>query len=101
MLPEQARIDVLARRVRWLDRHRRRISGALAVVAAALLWWRLAVWLGNDWPRFHVYSLTITIAVAAWFVVEIAIAWMLALWETEHDRMVRSRGVPEARLLRK
>lgn len=101
MLPEQARIDLLARRVRWLDRHRRLISLVCSIAFAGLLLWRLPDWLGNDWPLFHARALGITLAGAMWLVVEIAIAWMLAIWETEHDRAIRTNGLPEARLLRK
>lgn len=101
MPAEQARIEQLARRVRWLDRYRRGISLSTAVALAALLLWQLPTWLGDDWPRVHARMLGITIGATMWIIVEVVLAWFAALWETEHDRAVRDHGLPEARLLRK
>ncbi|MGE5182967.1 MAG: hypothetical protein ACM31C_12930 [Acidobacteriota bacterium] len=101
MAVEQARIEQLARRVRWLDRYRRAISLGASVALAALLLWRLPSWLGDDWPVFHARLLGITIACATWIAVEVVLAWFAAVWETEHDRAVRDHGLPEARLLKK
>jgi hypothetical protein len=84
------RLERLARRVEWLDRYRRVIAVALAIVLAALLMWQLPVALGDDWPRFHARLLGIMCGIACWCVVEIGLAWLAALWETEHDRALRS-----------
>jgi hypothetical protein len=96
-----SRIEQLARRVGWLDRYRRAIAIASAIAVSALLLWQLPSLLGDDWPRVHAHLLGIVVGIVAWCAIEVALAWLAAVWETEHDRAVRDTGLPPARLLRK
>jgi hypothetical protein len=91
-----SRIELLARRVRWLDRYRRLIAIASAVALSALLLWELPTWLGDAWPVIHARLLGIVFGVATWCTIEIALAWLAAVWETEHDRALRNPGLPRA-----
>jgi len=95
------RIDVLKRRVRWLERYRR----ALSIVSAAAIWFvlsrELSAVFGGDWPGVLSSIAGAMFAIAAWWIVEAGFAWVMAFWETEHDRLSRDRGLPRAELLRK
>jgi hypothetical protein len=95
------RIDVLTRRVRWLDRHRRLLSIVLSVVAWFVLSRELAALFQADWPGVGPSLLGGALAAVLWWIIEIAFAWMLAMWETEHDQLARDRGLPRARLVRR
>lgn len=95
------RIDVLARRVRWLDRYRRLVAIACAIIAAPLVMYRLTVVLGADWPQFHVTALTVLAASVTWWIVEVWLAWITAVYETQCDRLMRDRSLPRAELVRR
>ena len=56
---------------------------------------------GADWPVFHARLLAIMVGVIAWWLVEVALAWVTALWETEADRLLRDRGLPPMRVVRR
>jgi hypothetical protein len=94
------RIEVLARRVRWLDCYRRGIAIGIAIVLAPFVIHELSSFLGVEWPQFHATLLTLVACVFAWWMIEVGLAWMAALWETECDRLTRDRGLPRAELLR-
>src|SRR5512143_1809903 len=89
----------LGRRVRWLDRHRRVIAVAVAVALAPILMWRLDGFLGAEWPGFHITLLSLLASLFAWWTVEVGLAWLTALWETEYDRLTRDSGLPRAELI--
>jgi hypothetical protein len=93
------RIQQLARRVRWLDRYRRGIAVVTAMIAVVILMEQLADVLGADWPRFHSTVLAVMLAVIGWWMIEVGLAWITAMWETECDRLIRDRGLPRAELL--
>jgi hypothetical protein len=95
------RIDVLARRVRWLERYRRFVALACALALAPLILFKLQSFLGNDWPGVHATALTGVATVMAWWTIEVALAWQTAIYETEHYRLLGDRGLPRAQLLRK
>lgn len=95
------RLDVLARRVRWLDRYRRSLSVVLAVVCWVVASRKLTAYFAVQWPDVLAGIVTALFAVVAWWVIEMVFAWVLALWETEHDRISRDRGLPRASLLRR
>ncbi len=96
------RIEQLGRRVAWLDRYRRVIAVMSAIIIAAVLMWQLPSVLGDDWPRFHARLLGILLGFASWLCVEIALAWLAAVWETEHDRAVRGDfSLPRASIFRR
>ena len=95
------RLETLAKRVRWLDRYRRLLSISLAVVAWVVISRELAALFGAEWPSIVPGTVGALFATAAWWIIEIAFAWMIALWETEHDKLSRDRGLPRAELLPK
>jgi hypothetical protein len=82
--------------VRWLDRHRRVVAVAAAVVASPILIARVATQLGAEWPRLHVTMLTLMLGVIVWWIVEVGLVYVTALWETEYYRLANDRGLPRA-----
>ena len=96
MSRELSRIQKLAWRVGWLDRHRR----VVAIICAVLIWpWlvsRLGDALGADWPHFHTTILAAMLGLGVWCVIEIGLVWLTALWETECARLMRDGGLPRA-----
>jgi hypothetical protein len=93
------RADVLVRRVRWLDRYRRSLAIASALVLAAIMIFASSWLLGADWPVFHARLLSIMVGTIAWWLIEVGLAWITALWETEADRILRDRGLPPMRVV--
>jgi hypothetical protein len=96
----QGRVAQLAARVRWLDRYRRFMAVSAATIAAPLLIARVAGVLGADWPQIHATVLSVMLGVIVWWVIEVGLAYVTALWETEHDRLLREHGLPRAVVLR-
>jgi hypothetical protein len=92
------RLGVLARRVRWLDRYRRAISAPVGIAVGALLFVDLR---DVDWPTAHLWMLAPVATATTWLVTEVALAAVAAVWDTQHSELLRERGLPEARLLRK
>lgn len=93
------RIELLATRVRWLDRYRRAIAICLAVAIGFGTTRELADVLGADWPQVHAVAMAFFVGVIGWWLIEVGLAWMAAVWETEYDRLIRERGLPRAELL--
>lgn len=101
MAPTPAeRIDVLGRRVRWLDRYRRVLSVLFAIAMWIVISRELAAMFGGEWPNPISMIVSILGAIGVWWLIEVVFAWTIALWETEHDRLTRERGLPRAELLR-
>ena len=98
--PPEERCDRLAARVRWLDGYRRALAIAAAAVISPLLIVRLSEALGADWPRLFIIIFSVMLGVIVWWVIEVCLIYVTALWETEHDRLTRERGLPRA-ILRK
>jgi hypothetical protein len=90
------RVDTLAGRVRWLDRYRRLLALAGAAIVAPLMIARLGEVLGAEWPEMHATLLSLMLGAIVWWIVEVGLAYITAVWETEHDRLVRGRGLPRA-----
>jgi len=101
MAPAAPRIEVLAKRVRWLDRHHRFIAIALAAIVWLVLSRELAAMFQSDWPGVVPAMVGAMFAAAAWWIIEVAFAWTIALWETEHDQLARDKGLPRAQLVAK
>lgn len=93
------RIEVLARRMRWLERYRRWIAFGVAVALAPLIMTRLTSVLGKDWPGVHTWALTFVASVVAWAILEISLAWITAVLETQHARLSGRPTLPRAQLL--
>ncbi|HEX7843276.1 MAG TPA: hypothetical protein VF469_37650 [Kofleriaceae bacterium] len=98
--PCRQRVEQLAARVRWLDRYRRMLAISAATVVAPILIAQVAEVLGADWPQIHATVLSVMLGVIVWWIIEVGLVYVTALWETEHDRLVRDRGLPRA-ILRK
>jgi len=94
------RVERLAARVRWLDRNRRYAALGAGAVIAPLLIARVSGTFGAEWPEMNVTLLSLVLGVIVWWVVEVGLVGVTALWETEHDRLLRTRGLPRA-VLRK
>jgi hypothetical protein len=95
------RADVLARRVRWLDMYRRTVAVTCALGLVAIMVFASDWLLGDDSPVFYSRLLAIFVGVIAWWLVEVALAWVTALWETEADRLLRDRGLPPMRVVKR
>ena len=94
------RVEQLAARVLWLDRYRRMLAISSAAIVAPILIARVAEVLGADWPQIHATVLSVMLGVIVWWIIEVGLVYLTALWETEHDHLVRDRGLPRA-VLRK
>jgi hypothetical protein len=94
--PSYQRVDQLAARVVWLDRYRRLVAIAIATILAPLLIARVAGVLGAEWPQIHATVLSVMLGVIVWWIIEVGLVYLTALWETEHDHLVRDRGLPRA-----
>jgi len=94
------RVDQLAARVRWLDRYRRMLAITAATIVAPLLIAQVAEVLGAEWPQIHATMLSVMLGVIVWWIIEVGLVYVTAVWETEHDRLVRDRGLPCAVLRR-
>jgi hypothetical protein len=98
-VPTDERTDVLGRRVRWLDRYRRRVAIGISIVMTPILELALKSWLGRDWPNVHAWMLAITIGISSWWLIEVGLAWQTAVWETEYDTRLRDHGLPRAEIV--
>lgn len=100
-LPLDSRVAQLARRVRWLDRRRRLLSIVAAFAFFIVVSRELSEIFDAPWPNFLLGGATLMFSVAAWWIVEVGFAWLMAVWETEHALLLRDRGLPPARLVRR
>lgn len=71
----------------------------IAAVVAPLMLTRLGGVLGAEWPEMHATLLSVMLGAIVWWFVEVGLAYLTALWETEHDRLLRDRGLPRAILI--
>ena len=51
------------------------------------------------WPVAGI--VTALLAAIVWWIIEAGFAWLLAMWETEHEQIARDRGLPRAELVRR
>ena len=71
----------------------------VAFIFSLLLSYELDALFGSDWPSFLGGMVSVVFASATWWLVEVALAWLTAFWETEHAQLTRDRGLPRAELL--
>jgi hypothetical protein len=95
---DRDRIDQLARRVGWLDRRRRPLALLGAAIASPLLLWQRDDVLDAEWPTVHELAVTLMVGVLLWIAIEIGLAWLIAIWETEQHQLLREGALPRARL---
>lgn len=86
MASELSRVQKLAWRVSWLDRHRSKLSIGCAMVVAIVA-------IGADWPQM---LLCVALGFVVWAVLEVGLVWLTAIWETECAILIRERGLPRA-----
>ena len=98
-MSQPPRVEVLARRVRWLDRHRRWLAILAAIVLVAVSRRELLEALGPDWPEVHATALGVIFGVVAWWSIEVAMLWVASWWETECARLERPGGLPPATIV--
>jgi hypothetical protein len=85
--------------VRWLDLHHRELSLAAAAVASCILLAQFCDTVGSDWPRFHVVGVAGSLLAVTWWLAEVGLAGITALWEAEAVRIGDRKGLPAARLV--
>lgn len=95
-----SRIESLSQRVRWLDRYRRVVAITVAIILVPVLDHELAAFLGPQWPDLHRTLLVLMISTITWWTIEVGLAWLAAVWETEADRLTRDT-LPRAIVHRK
>jgi hypothetical protein len=98
--PFRPRVDQLAARVRWLDRYRRLLAIGGAAAVSPFLIAQLGLDLGTGWPQLHMTLVSLMLSVIVWWVVEVGLVYVTALWETEQYRLADDRGLPRAILHR-
>jgi hypothetical protein len=88
-----SRIHSLARRVGWLDRYRRVIAVAtpIALSPAPYVWLRDGGF-GNAGGAVF----AIVILIVMWATLEVGLAWLTAVWETECAELSRHDALPRA-----
>jgi hypothetical protein len=91
----RTRVDCLAARVRWLDRFRRSVAIASACLIAPILIAQVADVPDTDWS-----VMSFILGAITWWVIEVGLVYVTAVWEAEHDGLVRDRSLPRAVLLR-
>jgi hypothetical protein len=82
--------------VRWFERRRRLISTTIAVCAGLYLWFTLPAVLGADWPLFHARLMAILAGLVVAFMIEVALAGVIAWWEVQLSRGARDPELPRA-----
>jgi hypothetical protein len=98
---ELSRIERLDGRIGWLDRRRRVLAIACAVIITPFVLSPFGDGLGAELPRVHVPVLCAMLGVVVWWAIEVGMVWLIAIWETEHSRLLRDQGLPRAILRRK
>jgi hypothetical protein len=97
---DDARIELLARRVRWLEGKRKTIRMiVIAAVSITGLIFEQQIF-GDTWPKWHARLSMIGVGFGVAFVLDLGVVGLLALWETKHSQLLRERGLPRA-ILRK
>ena len=82
--------------MRWFERRRRLISTTAAFCAGIYLWFTLPAVLGADWPLFHARLMAILGGLVVAFMIEVALAAMIAWWEVQLSRGARDPKLPRA-----
>ena len=92
-------IDRLQRRISWLDRNRRRLSLATAVVLAPIWMLVLLWWFGPQWPKPHTVSVAIAMSAICWYGIEVALGLVQAVWETDYGKLTGPATLPRAEVI--
>jgi hypothetical protein len=92
------RLDTLARRVRWIDRWRHAMAMLVGLAAWVVLTQSIGTLMNDSWSVLAM-SIALLFSTAVWWLTEAAFAYLAALWEVEHDTLLRDRGLPRAQLV--
>ena len=97
----EPRARQLALRIGWFDRNYHSLAVLIATAGGLAGIFLLPRAFGPDWPTVHARLMAVVGGIALGFAIEVALAGALAVWEAEHDRLVRDRGMPRAILRRR
>ena len=98
---ESGQLERLARRINWLDRHRRLLSVVLAFACGPVSVWWLHGWLPDNWPGAHLVMVGVAIIAFSWYGIETLLGFVLALWETDYSKLTRPPSLPRAQVIRR
>jgi hypothetical protein len=96
-MSEPDRMKSLGGRVRWLDRYRRAVAIAVALIAVPTVVYMTGA-MKSSWPLILASLPSLMLGVVVWWGVEVALASLTAVWETEFEQLVDERGLPRAQL---
>ena len=100
MVRELTRIQKLAQRVWWLDRHRRLVAILIAACVSPMTMSYISEALGAGWPQIHTIALAAMFGAIVWMVAEVCLAALTALWDSECSRLMRDESdLPRAALI--
>lgn len=94
----ETRVQKLAKRVGWLDRHRRTTAAGITIAISPLIFVKIYDLLGasGDWPKIYALVVGLAILSAVWAIAEVVLAWITAVWETELVEKTRDGELPRA-----
>lgn len=98
---EPARVEQLAQRIGWFERNSHALAVLIATAGGVTGIVVLPRAFGPDWPTVHARLMAVVGGILLGFAIEVALAGALAVWELQHDRLVRDRGMPRATLRRR
>jgi hypothetical protein len=95
---ESERSDKLARRIRTVERVRRPLAILIGLAVGLSVFWEFD---SETALQDYGMMLSIVLGIATWWIGEIIFAGVLAVFETDHHRTVRSEVLPRAVAIRK
>ena len=98
---DEQQLQKLARRIAWLDRFRRPLAILFAIVVSQLGIWSVFGGWPDDWPRVHLGMLSVMLGFVAWWAIEAALGFVLAIWETDHNKLTKPAELPRAEVVRR
>ena len=99
-MPRGTELEVLARRIAWLERFRRPLALLIAIALSAFAIYRMNEGLPPDWPRAHMIMIGACVGLVVWYGIEFALGCVIALWETDYHMRTKP-GLPLARIVRR
>jgi hypothetical protein len=97
---EPDRMASLGGRVRWLDRYRRAVAVVVALIIVPVIGYVTGA-VTSGWPMILVGLPALMAGIIVWWGVEVALASVTAVWETEFEQLVSERGLPRAQILKR
>jgi hypothetical protein len=94
------RVDILAKRLTWVDRYHTAVALGFGLIAWVALTRVIARWFDADWLSIGPLIAGAVCARAAWEIIDIGADWFITRWKSEHDELVGVRDIAPARVLR-